>query len=66
MANLKLISDSVDPDDNIGSVVTIEYNNIEWLGDMPEVLLNYLRAMGYNYVDSVVIITSDGKEYASL
>ena len=66
MANLKFSADSRNPDDNIGSVVTVENFDIEWLGDMPDVLLTYLRAMGYNYVDTVVVIQNDGKEFSSL
>lgn len=66
MANFKLICDSVSEDDNFGSVVTVEKPDVDYLGDLPDLLLQFLQATGYTYVDSVIITTKDGKEFASL
>jgi hypothetical protein len=66
MADYTLLSDSTNPDDHFGSIVTVSKNGIDHLGDLPDLFLQFLQASGYTYVDAVVIISKDGKEYASL
>ncbi len=70
MAKIKLISDSTSPDDDIGSIVTLEYEGVDYLGSFPDIFLHFLQAAGYNYATSVSIYCRDkefgDKEFHSL
>jgi hypothetical protein len=66
MANLKFTADTTVPDDKLGSIITVENRDIDYLGDIPDIFYTYLHAMGYTFVDSVIITTEDGKEFSSL
>lgn len=47
------------------SRVTVEHEEIEYLGDFAEALLQFTRAVGYNYVKRVIIVKDDGNEIGS-
>lgn len=47
-------------------VVTVEQNDVDYLGDVAEVILTFLQGSGYGYVKQVVIVKDDGNEVATM
>jgi len=47
-------------------VVTVEQNDVDYLGDVAEVLLTFLQGSGYGYVKQVVLIKDDGDEVGTM
>ena len=47
-------------------VVTVEQNDVDYLGDVAEVILTFLQGSGYGYVKQVVLVKDDGKEVATM
>jgi len=45
-----------------GKVVTVEQNNVDYLGDVAEIIYTFLHAAGYPYVKQVVLVKDDGEE----
>lgn len=50
-------------DKESGTTVSVTKNDVEYLGDFAELLLQFTKAIGYDYVDQVVLYTKDGREY---
>lgn len=57
MAKYTLISD--DTQDG-GAFVAITQDDLEYLGDVAELMLQFLRAAGYTYVNQLVIVKDSG------
>jgi hypothetical protein len=49
-----------------GKVVTVEQNNVDYLGDVAEIIYTFLHAAGYPYVKQVVLVKDDGEEISTL
>lgn len=49
-----------------GKVLTVEQNNVEYLGDIAEIILTFLQGSGYGYVKQVVLIKDDGDEVGTM
>lgn len=47
-------------------VVTVEQNDVDYLGDVAEVILTFLQGSGYGYVKQVVLVNDDGKEVSTM
>lgn len=47
-------------------VVTVEQNDVEYLGDVAEVILTFLQGSGYGYLKQVVLVKDDGNEVATM
>jgi len=47
-------------------VVTVEQNDVDYLGDVAEVILTFLQGSGYGYVKQVVLVKDDGNEVATM
>ena len=47
-------------------VVTVEQNDVDYLGDVAEVILTFLQGSGYGYVKQVVLIKDDGDEVGTM
>lgn len=57
MAKYTLISDDTQ---NGGAAVAIAQDDLEYLGDVAELMLQFLRAAGYTYVNQLVIVKDSG------
>lgn len=44
-----------------GPVVTVAQDDLEYLGDVAELLLQFLRATGYTYVKQLIVV-KDGDD----
>lgn len=53
-------------DEHTGKVVTIEQREVEYLGDVAEIVYTFLHAAGYSYVKHVVFVKDDGEEISTL
>lgn len=49
-----------------GKVVTVEQKEVDYLGDVAEIVYTFLHAAGYSYVKQVVFVKDDGDEIATL
>lgn len=47
-------------------VVTVEQNDVDYLGDVAEVILTFLQGSGYGYVKQVVLVKDDGNEVSTM
>lgn len=52
--------------EGINNEVTICQNDIEYLGDFAEVILQFTRAIGYTYVNKVIFVKDDKEEVSTL
>ena len=55
--NITLIMNDVE----LENLVMVTKENIDYLPDFAELLLQFTRAIGYNYVKTVELTTEDGK-----
>lgn len=44
----------------------VSETEVEYLGDFAELILNFTRAVGYNYVNQVVFVKDDGSTVETL
>ncbi len=44
----------------------VSETEVEYLGDFAELILNFTRAVGYNYVNQVVFVKDDGSAVETL
>lgn len=44
----------------------VSETEVEYLGDFAELILNFTRAVGYNYVNQVVFVKDDGTTVETL
>jgi hypothetical protein len=51
--------------DGVYNEATIVQNDVEFLEDFAEVILQFSRSVGYTYVKQVVFVKYDGDEVAS-
>ena len=47
-------------------VVTVEQNDVDYLGDVAEVILTFLQGSGYGYVKQVVLVKDDDNEVSTM
>lgn len=52
--------------EGINNEVTVCQNDIEYLGDFAEVILQFTRAIGYTYVNKVVFVKDNKEEVSTL
>ena len=52
--------------EGINNEVTICQNDIEYLGDFAEVILQFTRAIGYTYVNKVIFVKDNKEEVSTL
>jgi hypothetical protein len=45
-----------------GREVIVSQNDLEYIGDVAELFLSFLHAVGYNYIKQVVVIKDGGDE----
>lgn len=45
-----------------GRKVEISQSGVEYLGDLNELLLTFVRACGYDFVGKIVIVSEDGSK----
>lgn len=48
-----------------GRSVEISQSGVEYAGDLAEVMLNFVQACGYTYVDSLTFSSKDGQEWTT-
>lgn len=48
-------------DEGVFNEVNLSQNEVEYLGDFAELVLQFARSVGYTYVKQVVFIQDDGK-----
>jgi len=54
-------------DEDTGRQIEITQEGVEYLGDLAEVLLNFVQACGYSYVGSLTLASKDQEmEWATL
>jgi hypothetical protein len=51
--------------DGIHNEATICQNDVEYLGDFAEIILQFARSVGYTYVKQVIFVKDDGVEVCS-
>lgn len=44
----------------------LSQTDVEYLGDFAELLLNFTRAIGYTYVNQVILVKDDGNTVETL
>lgn len=52
--------------EGINNEVSVCQNDIEYLGDFAEVILQFTRTIGYTYVNKVVFVKDDKEEVGTL
>lgn len=52
--------------EGINNEVTVCQNDIEYLGDFAEVILQFTRAIGYTYVNKVIFVKDNKEEVSTL
>jgi len=46
--------------------VRVSQTDVEYLGDFAEVILQFARAIGYTYVNQVILVKDDGNTVETL
>jgi len=53
-------------DDGVYNEANICQNDVEYLGDFAELILQFARSVGYTYVKQVIFVKEDGEEVGTL
>lgn len=49
-----------------GRQIVTSQDEIEYVGDVAELFLNFLQGVGYNYIKQVVVVKDNGDEVATV
>ena len=49
-----------------GRCVEMRQTDLEYVGDVAELFLSFLHAVGYNYINQVILVKDNGDEVATV